>query len=94
MSVLTQFFLCNDKKISVLATKLRKTKAVAKKNVYLLKNEVTMVVILDYVELDHILSTRQLAFVSGVSRTSISKLYIFHPYRAKITEVLNKDDFG
>jgi Helix-turn-helix domain (DUF4817) len=85
--------------VSELVTKFRETGSVAIKKRQIeppVRSEATEVALLGHVELDHTLSTRKLATVSGVSRTSIQRIlkyYKMHPYKIKLTQELNEDDF-
>lgn len=84
--------------VSELVKKFQDTGSVAnkKRNIELpIRNEATEVAILGYVALDPTLSTRKLATVSGVSRTSIQRIlktHKFHPYKISLTQELNEDD--
>ncbi|KAJ8922531.1 hypothetical protein NQ315_007561 [Exocentrus adspersus] len=59
-------------------------------------NEITEIEVLGQIAMDSTLSTRQLARVTGMSRTSfqrILKKYKFHPYKIQLVQELNEDDF-
>lgn len=59
-------------------------------------NEASEVAVLGQVHLDPTLSTRQLASVSGINRTSIQtilKKNKFHPYKIHLVQELHEDDY-
>lgn len=59
-------------------------------------NEPMELVILVQVTVDSTLSTRQLAIGTGVSYTSVQRVlkkYKFHPYKIRLVQELNEDDF-
>lgn len=59
-------------------------------------NEAMEVAVLGHINIDPMLSTRQLPTVSGISRTSIRRIlkaHKFHPYKIHLVQELNEDDF-
>lgn len=82
-----------------LVRKFRETGSVGNKkrnNERPVRNEAVEVAVLGHVALDHRLSTRQLASVSGVSRGSVQRIlkhYKFHPYKIHLLHELHEDDF-
>lgn len=82
-----------------LVRKFRQTGAVTNKkrdNERPVRNEAVEVAVLGHVAVDPTLSTRQLAAVSGVSRTTIQRIlkqHKFHPYKIILSHELNEDDF-
>lgn len=82
-----------------LIAKFRETGSVAnkKRNVQRpVRNEVTQVAVLGHAIMDPRLSTRQLALVSGINRRSVQRILKsnhFHPYKIKLVQELNEDDY-
>lgn len=66
-----------------------------KKRVYE-RDEAREVAVLGHVAMDPTLSTRKLSDVSGVSRTTIMRIlkqHKFHPFKIRLVQELNEDDF-
>ncbi|XP_066157702.1 uncharacterized protein [Euwallacea fornicatus] len=60
------------------------------------RNEAVEVGVLGHMVLEPITSTRQLATSTGISATSICRIlksHKFHPYKIKLVQELNEDDF-
>lgn len=60
------------------------------------RNEVLELAVLGHVSVDPTLSTRKLAAVSGVSRTTVQRIlkkHKFHPYKISLVHELNEDDY-
>lgn len=89
----------SGKIVRELVAKFRETGSVCNKKRQLqnpVLNEPTEIAVLGQVAVDRTLSTRQLAVVTGVSRTSIQRVlkkYKFHPYKIRLVQELNEDDF-
>lgn len=59
-------------------------------------HEAMEIAVLGEVAMDSTLSTRQLAIATGVPRTSVQRVlkkYKFHPYKIRLVQELNEDDF-
>lgn len=64
--------------------------------VRVVRNEGMQVAVLGHITMDNTLSTRQLAEVSGVSRTSVRRIlkaHKFYPYKIQLLHELNEDDY-
>lgn len=87
------------KYILELVQKFRETGSVANKKREMdnpVVNEASEVAILGHIVQDPTMSTRHLATVSGIRRSSIQKIlkkHKFHPYKIHLVQELNEDDF-
>lgn len=88
----------NHSYVTKIVQKFSDTGSVCNKKIQMqrvVRNEAVEVAVLGHVELDHTQSTRQLAEVSGVSRSSIIRIlkaHKFHPYKTRLVQELNEDD--
>ena len=89
----------SGKIVRELVAKFRETGSVCNKKRQFenpVLDEPMEIAVLGQVAVDRTLSTRQLANVSGVSRTSVQRIlkkYKFHPYKIRLVQELNEDDF-
>lgn len=92
----------NRKYVLELVAKFRETGSLAnRKRIVAAENQIVQnegfnVAVLGHVNLDPTLGTRQLATISGISRTSfrrILKSNKFHPYKIHLVQELHEDDF-
>ena len=89
----------SGKIVREMVAKFRETGSVHNKKRQLINpvlNEPTEITVLGQVAMDSTLSTRKLAVATGVSRTSVQRIlkkYKFHPYKIRLVQELNEDDF-
>lgn len=89
----------NRKYVLELMSKFRQTGSVANKKRQIenpVRNEAVEVAVLGQVIADPTLSTRQLAELSAVSQRTVGRIlkaHKFHPYKIKLVQELNEDDF-
>lgn len=89
----------SGKIVRELVAKFRETGSVMNKkrqSAHPVVNEPIEVLVLGQVAMDNTLSTRKLASETGVSRTSVQRIlkkHKFHPYKIRLLQELNEDDF-
>lgn len=91
----------NRKYILELVAKFRETGSVANKKrdfqgEFPLRNEANEIEVLGQIAADPTLSTRRLATVSNIKRSTIQRIlkrHKFHPYKIHLVQQLNEDDF-